>query len=172
MADGGNCVWAAWQNGAMERFSFNGKLLARKVSLFAVPLSTLFNCLPGFKAPSRNFTALFPGSHQFATGHIHLRNENSSSCPAFKKRRLSSEDEMGCWLYACCSSMLISISNATMHLPGSRGLWHCSAIHRPFPSCSHSRRESLRPTLIGLAGSGWWPVSPGSGGASPLGGPA
>lgn len=39
VADSGNCVWAAWQSGAMERFSFNGKLLAKKVD------STVFHPL-------------------------------------------------------------------------------------------------------------------------------
>ncbi len=49
VADSGNCVWAAWQSGAMERFTFNGKLLVKKVQFLSVILLLM---LYSFFSPS------------------------------------------------------------------------------------------------------------------------
>ena len=45
VADTGSCLWAAWQNGAMERFSYNGKLLARKVGCCRYPAPVLVSSI-------------------------------------------------------------------------------------------------------------------------------
>ena len=47
ICDNGNCVWAAYQHGKMERYSFNGRLLNKKVA----PARGLCSWLPHVVTP-------------------------------------------------------------------------------------------------------------------------